>query len=711
MTHKLPLAFLAAALCAGALHSQSPNWFIQPDGNDSNAGTSYGSGNAWKTLKHALSGGGTASTVAAGHIIEMAAGTYPLTASNYPITGIAVSGTSTGGAPGGSGPNYITVRGASTGAILDASVTVSGWTQTGGSSTVWQADVTNITIHDEAFGRMTVGGVDWALAPYGLQDSPPQTGKQHLLASSEDYHASNAYYCGPGAWIEWTAGPITATLYMRLTASAYMTANGYSSWGQSGTQDPDLGGIPVKFAGVEEVMALGGDTYLKFENLTFKGGQKAVDIDDTAVDHIIFDKCTFDYGNYGIVIRDGSSDEADNITFNGCSFTARLPHWIARSDCKNGVNEPLYGFQGVAIECDDVDNGHSPHHITVTDSGGVFSSVAHVFDGFNLKGECTDCIIEKTVFENVRDDGVELSCTGYDLRVSECLFYGIGGSSGSVNAAISRDGDDDETLNSTHHGKKYITKNVILCQEGAFYGRKGWQGSGSNVIGQNSPFETHDLLISSGPDVYHIDPWRIYNNTIYYRRDIEDRGIGIEYQDDWTFTTGGVRQEVFNNILVLWKDADWIALNEPVMKRLSGGTSGNDTTPQRFNGNLYWYDNSGTFAYGELYLDALATTATPTVVSFGSISVSNSGGVEGSEHQSDTASIYGSYAGSAWEDLGSDADPQITWDDNVSGWPASAVLPIPSSDGPCYSGGVNLASTSWPHYTFANSRVGAILPN
>ena len=68
-------------------------YYVRTDGNNSNAGTSSGTGGAWATVDHALGGTGTASGVTGGDTIYIAPGKYPIvTIAVAPSTNLNVFG-------------------------------------------------------------------------------------------------------------------------------------------------------------------------------------------------------------------------------------------------------------------------------------------------------------------------------------------------------------------------------------------------------------------------------------------------------------------------------------------------------------------------------------------------------------------------------------------------------------------------------------------
>ena len=202
-----------------------------------------------------------------------------------------------------------------------------------------------------------------------------------------------------------------------------------------------------------------------------------------------------------------------------------FPEWVAWSDVKNTQMADKLKMAGVLF---DSSSKASNIEIENCQFNGVFDGV--VATGSNKH----DIKVHHNLF-TVIDDAMQLGSANYDIEFSYNTVIGPGPS-------------HHGTRNSPFPGKKYFHHNIIDTSRPIFFGRndpkkvlkekyRGWR--------HHIPHQGH---VGSGYGSG--DPWKIYNNTYLYGKNIGSAGPGISPKG----RNSASQHEVYNCILIQTSD-------------------------------------------------------------------------------------------------------------------------------------------------------------
>jgi len=318
------------------------------------------------------------------------------------------------------------------------------------------------------------------------------------------------FYMGPGVQLR------DGYLYVRLQSNPNDNTD---STGRTLSElpsdlDPRHNGLAISTG--RNLLVLDGAEHLVLQGLSFSHAETILDTKNGGHD-IEISRCSFRYGTYGVLIRNGSH----NWNIHESSFDNGLPEYVYWTDVKNGTREVAEAypeFQSVAV-----DGWLTSVRVTQC----IFR---RSFDAIHVKSGTSGARIEGNVFEVIRDDGMEIETGASEVEVAHNMFWRVG-------SGVSHTGSAGSP------GPVYVHHNVIdnsLLQHG---GRPGnYREHDWPVWTTIDPFGGHD---GSGKEA----SWRVYNNTIVTRRG------GYRWNGAGPASVAGSREKfVCNNIFYVLDD-------------------------------------------------------------------------------------------------------------------------------------------------------------
>lgn len=340
-------------------------------------------------------------------------------------------------------------------------------------------------------------------------------------------------------------------------------------------------------------------------------------------------------GRTGVVI----GKDVRNVQLRGVTVDAGFPAWVSWRDVKSGPRVAAHlKLTGLILR-------GQTDCISITHSRFI-----DVFDGITAVGNPERLSVRNNEFDRVIDDALQLGTAAAHVEFAYNLVLGPGPShhgSGPSRAP----------------GTKYIHHNVIDARNDELYSRVG---EGKPGWRYHIVFPTHSMK-SAGPD-----PWKIYNNTIMFRRNTNNAGAGQERKGP----RSGPVHEVYNNIFVQHSDY-----------RASRGAELSDGA-EIFDGNLYHRN--------------VPDARTPLFRSWRNGEETRSFASLAEFRSSSFAAVTRSYYPPGWEHAGVEADPILRNPDRRDYRPASG--------GPAAHGALDLGAKGWPGAHDDGFR-GAIAPH
>jgi hypothetical protein len=273
--------------------------------------------------------------------------------------------------------------------------------------------------------------------------------------------------------------------------------------------DPNHNRIAVTFS--RFLFRLDGVSYLDIKDVDLAHALYILDVRNGSHD-LRLSGCRINFGSYGIVLREGIY----TWEISGCEFNNGVPDYIYWTDVKNrsgDVVEAYPEFQSAAI------NG------TMTNFYIHHNLFRNTFDAFDVEQDSRDTRITDNVFNQVRDDAINLSRGISNVEVAHNLLWHVMGGISNISSDAAP-------------GHVYIHHNVI---DNSAYQRGGRPGNYREdnwppwTIG--SPFPGHD---DGNKDSW----WKLYNNTIVTRQD-DGHWYSAVGPDE---VTGNPEKYVYNNI-------------------------------------------------------------------------------------------------------------------------------------------------------------------
>jgi hypothetical protein len=456
-----------------------------------------------------------------------------------------------------------------------------------------------------------LGGIDAYLRHDGNHyHLIPYDERRHLESANETFTEDGALYAGQGVFWD----PEDERIYARLTPPLLQ--------GLQGVGDPpalDPRAVAIDIAPGGSVIELDGAAHLELEGLVLRHRGIGVELGDGA-HHITFRDVRVLGGSYHVVVQ----EDCHHLTFDRVQIRDSIPPWVAWQDVKSG-SMPANGLQGAGIEI-----GERSHQIEVRDSH--FSGM---FDGIDVLGDAHDVEIHHSVFEDIRDDALELGTAGHHHHVHHNRMV-------DSLAAVSIDGSGS----APQPGTTWVHHNLIDTSTKTQFYRPGAEMEAlADPIGRvwATPFGVH-----GGDDLGQGDAWSIYQNTIVLGADIFREGAGHTMA-----RRPGFVHRVLNNIFVQVAD-------HPVAREASAV------------GGQQIYD-------GNLYFRAVSPTSTPLFLEYEQTPGDAESFAElaefiGSDFWEATRSFYPP----GWETHSVELDPQLDADYRPSPAAAAGAVPLPA---------------------------------
>lgn len=478
---------------------------------------------------------------------------------------------------------------------------------------------------------------------------------------NETMNENTGTYCGPGVWYNSSNDKI----YCRLENSAIQ---GIMSLNYPTNIDPRQ--TPLYLFGDGAVVTFGATAaFIECDGIEFTYQKNALRFNSGAHDITIKN----DY------IRAGRTpcyidDNVYNILFENNKFVSNIPGWISWTDVKSKRSDQSQiagNYQGAAIDIQGSSNNIEVAYC-------LFDSV---FDGVNPIDSAYNINVHHNTFIGIRDDCMQIGTAAYNINVYNNKMVG-------VSKACSTDNSGNAAQ--ANRGKVYIHHNIIDCTT-KFRGGRAKNGNGVGFGAQND-YDTYDNQYAgpgvgdpltydgmvwarpfgdhSTPEDVTEAPWKIYNNTILYGRDLSNHGSGAEYR--FEFVESGAYHEVYNNIMVQIHD----------FRYLRDIQIDNSISHSIYDGNCYWYPGIGTAFASQRFQVKNGATETD----YGTLSAMRTA----------VKDITDNYYAPGWEASGIEGDPGL----DSQYYPTSNNARI---------GGIDLSGKGWPGVDGAIYR-GALKP-
>lgn len=445
------------ARCDMAATSElAQEYYVSPDGSDRNDG---GLDSPWQTVGYALR------QLSPGDVLNLRGGTYYEHGINVDLNGTASAPITIQSYPG--------ERATIDGGLPDfRSAPNSAWELVDGEVQLYRTRKT----FQEQFDF--VGA--W-LVNDDLQLVEYESGENLESTNYGPLNGMEPFYMGPGIQLR-----ADGHIYIRLTYNRHdlTDAEGKPIAATPTDTNPNNNSLAVFFS--DQIFTLGGTSYLHFKDLDFAHARYILDVRNGS-HHITMSRCGLNYGNRGLVLRDGVHD----WEIYECEFNNGVPPYVYWTDVKNRdheVAEAYPEFQSAAI------SGSMPgfyiHHNLFRDS----------FDGLTVDSGTNGARIMENVFKEVQDDSLNLSAGIGNVEVAYNMLWHVMSGISNLSSDAAR-------------GQVYIHHNVI---DNSAYRRGGRLGNYREdnwpVWKTGSPFPDHDRGNKASW-------WKLYNNTIVTSND------------------------------------------------------------------------------------------------------------------------------------------------------------------------------------------------
>jgi hypothetical protein len=262
----------------------------------------------------------------------------------------------------------------------------------------------------------------------------------------------------------------------------------------------------------ENIFILNGAAYLRFKDLDFSYARRIIDA-RAGSHHIEIDGCTFNYGSWGVTLRDDSHDwEIHHSQFNN-----GLPDYVYWRDIKGSYwSAEAQEFQSNALT--GAMSGFQIHHNLFRDT----------FDGMIVHDYTSNLTITDNLFVRTHDDAINLLRGVSNVEVAYNVLW-------HVASGISNLGSEAPP------GQVYIHHNVIDNTGYSRGGRPGDPDGDYPVWHTINPFGSH----GNGDETSW---WKIYNNTIVTRKGGNPTAVVL------SAIHGNPQKYVYNNIFFVLDD-------------------------------------------------------------------------------------------------------------------------------------------------------------
>lgn len=365
---------------------------------------------------------------------------------------------------------------------------------------------------ERVYGALSDEEGGYALVPY--------TDYGALSATSEDYSANGAFYCGPGVY--WN--PTDERIYVRLQRSRYQETVDLKV---PRLVDPRRTRLRLFVRG-SVLLLEAPSANVDFRGIRIRGAEYGLELALGCRDITVRD-CSIDAGRYAVLARGA----AQRFVFDGLKIDGHFPPWVPRSDVKMPLTAPPARLlQGAAFLLEG-----TLDRVEISDC-----SMKALFDGIDTSGQATFVHVHDCVFDTIRDDAFEIASAAYRVDFHDNVIR---------NAAAGVSWTGSQGPPRAHTGTKWIHHNVIDTSEAQLYGRgdpqgllpSSWRGPRADGMTTGRPFGLHDTSDMELPD-----PWKIYHNTVIAAADVDGEGLGLAYRFPPFDPT--VPHEVLNNVFV-----------------------------------------------------------------------------------------------------------------------------------------------------------------
>jgi hypothetical protein len=456
--------------------------------------------------------------------------------------------------------------------------------------------------------------------------------------AAENFDAMNIdnIYVGPGIFFN----RIDKKIYVRLEYTRQQKMMGFTRPKELDPRNYTMYIFPHK-----EVLVFGKrSAYLLVEGLNVKYQNNAIEF-ITGAHHISIKNCEILGGRTHILI----GEMVNNVLFDRIKIHDSVPPWIAYTDVKTKPRPAaMLKTAGFIFK-------NYVHDVEIKNS-----EINNTFDGIVATGKVHNIHIHNNTMVGIRDDVVQLGTSSYDIEISKNkMIY--------VSKGISRHGSGTPKK----AGTKYIHHNIIDCSKPMLgagnlsdhkFATKRYGPNGDRMVWAR-PFGSH-----KGGGYGTGDPWKIYNNTIIFGKELNGLGAGHCYIHK--LFNPNQPQEVYNNIFIQTMD-HWLARGA----RISNGS-------QIWDGNIYYRNQKYPTTY--FFRSFKNGKRNANFISLAEF--------KKSDYFQDTKKKYSP----GWENTGIEANPEL---DNEY---------YPSCSGPAATGAILLPS-HWPGQDEGKYR-GALSP-
>lgn len=359
------------------------------------------------------------------------------------------------------------------------------------------------------YAAMEINGVWYQLAAHqAIAD---------LMAATQVYNTTTAYYCGPGIFDSSSSG----RLYIRLE-DALSTALDGRVVDHVANIDPRQNDIRIcsNVANINCGFNVTG-SHLTFRSFTINDYYYRTNI---AADHVTMYDIDGRFGYFGTQIGAAS----DFAVFDSCTFDGQMypdTWWVSWIDIKGGremcVENRKCAFTIVA--------GASNWRVTN-------SPIINVFDGF-LSGQTDTMEIDHCNPISCWDDTwqIQQNVSRGNLHHNTILGAGFGHDAAGSN------------IENPHPGEMYVHHNIIdATAYPRMQGRTGVSNTGDSLLGMYDPLvvTTHGTPTTGRWP----SPWKFYHNTLVFGRAAANADLSYFGARSAEFTYPGVTNDLFNNI-------------------------------------------------------------------------------------------------------------------------------------------------------------------
>ena len=412
-----------------------------------------------------------------------------------------------------------------------------GWRLHDGSKHIYET-ISVFKQYKKIYGHIRIGHGYVKLVSYeNLRD---------LSSTNAFFNTNGSIYVGPGLYYSQNTGKI----YIRLVKPPNLPQNDLFS--PTINIDPDKNDIVLSPFNYGFIVDKCNSNYpISISGLSIVNTYTAVLISSSQNINII--NINFSQIKYGVLIKDGSK----KIAIQNSNFNQNIPEWIAWSDVKIST-KPAHSLQNNDIEINKNSQNILIENCTFNNS----------WDAINAISTANNLHIMSNTFLGVRDDCIQLGSSTSDVEIGHNKMI-------HVFTGISRHGSG----NNNKPGSKYIHHNIIDSTKPMYVGRS----DPDKTLKSNYPWISESPMMNNPPFGIHksweigLDPFKIYNNTIIFRKSPSRHGAGTNLLGPHKSAIH--KNEVYNNIFIQMDDAE-------ILRNVNY-----DSGYEIYDGNIYYKDS------------------------------------------------------------------------------------------------------------------------